>query len=122
MRYYVPLNSRTDPLARILSLKLAFFRPVIRHVRLLRRCPSAHQENATGFQADHRLALYGSNSMIRSRRENMFLDGDSPSSLELRRMPKSLFDFAACRLIENRVRVLIDTDRQSVAHRMDHFS
>jgi uncharacterized protein len=36
-------------------------------------------------------------------------------------MIPDLFDFSACRLVEHRVRVLIDTERQSLAHRIDHL-
>ncbi len=36
-------------------------------------------------------------------------------------MTADLSDFPACRLIESRVRDLIETERQSVAHRIDHL-
>jgi uncharacterized protein len=36
-------------------------------------------------------------------------------------MPADPFEFPACRRIEDRVRDLIETERQSVAHRMDHL-
>src|ERR1700755_3205348 len=36
-------------------------------------------------------------------------------------MPPDLTRFAVCRLIEERIRPLLDAERQSVAHRMDHL-
>jgi uncharacterized protein len=37
-------------------------------------------------------------------------------------MVAGMLEFAACRLLEERVRNLVEADRQSVAHRMDHLN
>jgi uncharacterized protein len=36
-------------------------------------------------------------------------------------MVSEILELSVCRLMEERVRALVETDRQSVAHRMDHF-
>ncbi|MGK9171122.1 HD domain-containing protein [Inquilinus limosus] len=36
-------------------------------------------------------------------------------------MSPRMLDFPVCRLVEQRVRALVETERQSVAHRMDHL-
>jgi uncharacterized protein len=36
-------------------------------------------------------------------------------------MVSEILELSVCRLLEKRVRALVETDRQSVAHRMDHF-
>jgi uncharacterized protein len=36
-------------------------------------------------------------------------------------MVSKILELSVCRLMEERVRALVETDRQSVAHRMDHF-
>jgi HD superfamily phosphodiesterase len=36
-------------------------------------------------------------------------------------IPPGPFEFPVCRLVEHRVRVLVDDERQSIAHRIDHF-